>query len=513
MSKPLSAALAVSVLVGLLAVPSGSQAEPQDGRGDVVVVAVIDSGFNPYHWDFLGSRMPQHLNADPSDDLPLDLPPDEWIPGFPDPSTSFESYQPLNLTLAEGNPFARVSTLQAADAAEWAKFKPSSQLAPNYHYIPNTKIVGAITFGDGRWLADMDEHGVGSSSVSVGNLFGSCPECVGVMVQFNDSARAIQWAMSQPWIDAITNSYGSSLVLRDNITLSGPGLALRDAVKRGQSTFWSAGNGQANAFVVPNHTLHSAQKGPDWVVTVGAISPSGSSYSGAGKPVDIAGVGTSYPAAIGSSNVTGGGTFSGTSNATPTIAGTYSRALYLSRRALDGDSKTQQDGVIASGEPVACGSVRPDCELGDGELTSKELRAALFNASVQTPQGLNIGGVGSVTTTPEVEFAAEGHGGWFVRQQRNNIAAWLGEFSRLWQPLIGEATYPVRPEGEREWMIVDSYCRQQIWGSWDEGYYIEGETELPPDDTAWPIRTALKNACPYHPGLPFTPTVPVPPQP
>ena len=36
-----------------------------------------------------------------------------------------------------------------------------------------------------------------------------------------------------------------------------------------------------------------------------------------------------------------------------------------------------------------------------------------------------------------------------------------------------------RPDGEREWMIVDSYCRQQNWGAWDRGYYVDGATELP----------------------------------
>lgn len=508
MTRITSAGLVAALFVASALVGATARSEVGDGPRDVTVVAVIDSGFNPYHWDFLGARMPQQLNADTSDDLPLDQPPDTWIPGFPDPGTSFSSYSRLDLTLAPTNPYARIADLQAQDSAVWAGFKSSPSLAPNYHWIPNTKIVGAISFGSGSFVAPTSEHGVGTSSVSVGNLWGACPECVAVLIQYNDAERAIRWAAAQPWIDVITNSYGSSLLLRDNVTMSGPGLALRDSVVRGQATFWSAGNGQANAFVVPNHNLHSGQKGPDWVITVGAISPNGTSYSGSGKTVDIAGVGSSYPAAYGSTNVTGSGSFSGTSNATPTLAGTYARALYLSRRALGGPSKTQEDGVIAVGDPVSCGATRPACELGDGKLTSVELREALFAASVPTPEGMNIGGLGDVDLGREAELASEGHGGWFVRAKKGNDAAWLSEFSRLFLPLIGEAAFPTRPADERAWMTVDSYCRQQIWGAWDEGYYRGDATPLPEDDLAWPVRTAMRNACKVHPRLPFTPTLP-----
>jgi hypothetical protein len=63
-------------------------------------------------------------------------------------------------------------------------------------------------------------------------------------------------------------------------------------------------------------TLFSSQEGPDWIVTVGAISPQGNRYSGSGKPAKVAAPGLSYPAA-GGPNVNGQAQFSGTSNAAP----------------------------------------------------------------------------------------------------------------------------------------------------------------------------------------------------
>ena len=43
-------------------------------------------------------------------------------------------------------------------------------------------------------------------------------------------------------------------------------------------------------------------------------------------------------------------------------------------------------------------------------------------------------------------------------------------------------------------MTVDSYCRQSIWGGWNEGYWQEGEP-VPAASQQWPLRTALASSC------------------
>ena len=88
----LRAALALATSAAVLGPLHFADAAPrQSGPDDAVVVAVIDFGISPYHWDYLASKMPQALNADRSDDLPLRRPASEWLPGFPSPK-KFASY-------------------------------------------------------------------------------------------------------------------------------------------------------------------------------------------------------------------------------------------------------------------------------------------------------------------------------------------------------------------------------------------------------------------------------------
>jgi hypothetical protein len=226
------------------------------------------------------------------------------------------------------------------------------------------------------------------------------------------------------------------------------------------------------------------------------VTPGGAPYSGAGKFVDVASIGSSYPASFGATTVDGPGrNFSGTSNATPVAAGIYSRALHVARTALDGDSKTQNAGVIATGAPVACGAARPDCELGDGVLTRLELQRLFLLGAAPATQGISPGGVGALPKVGEDAFISTGHGIYFGRI--NGSTVWSTEFDQaLREPLLGTRALRARPAGEADWMTVDSFCRQKLWGSWDEGAYREGVTPLPGSDSAYPVRTTLSNVCP-----------------
>ncbi|HVE63093.1 MAG TPA: S8/S53 family peptidase [Mycobacteriales bacterium] len=505
-------ALAIGLLaatLGPLHLADAAPAPRQSGPDDAVVVAVIDFGISPYHWDYLASKMPQAQNRDRSDDLPLRKPPHTWLPGFPKPS-AFASYNRLDLTLDEVDDGASLKELDAADKEKWAKVQPSSVKEQHVYWMPGTKIIGSMA-----WAAEdtprgtmirnnvQSAHGTGSNSVSVGNLNGTCPECLLFFIDLENATvaegeDAINWAMKQSWIDVITNSYGYSAAERDRLYDGSDVELQRTATERGQTVLFSAGNGHGSAFTVPNQTLMSSQEGPDWIVTVGATDPKHNrNYPGAGKPADIAGVGSGYPSAYNASSTTNGATFGGTSNATPTIAGTYSRALYLSRRQLAGPSRIQAKGVIATGRG-SCGPVRRDCELRDGVLTGAELRNRLFQGA--TPSN---GGFTDLTSTAQAPKAAderyfsEGHGTYRARLNRPKTGdgEWLAEFQRLWGPLSGTAAVPARPADERDWMLVDSWCRQQIWGPWNGGYFVKGKTALPGPSPTAPSRTAYQQGC------------------
>lgn len=487
---------------------------------DVVVIAVIDSNINPYHWDYLAAKMPQALNDDPSDDLPLDQDPASWLPGHPG-AAAFKSYQALNLSLTPEDDKASTAALAAKDAAEWGKVVYSEGTGNDQvsmYWIPGTKIIGHVAFSPAS-LGDptttyvlgpatgpvntfaVTSHGIGTSSVSTGNIHGSCPNCLLVYVH-GTSEQANEWVAKQDWIDLQTNSWGLSLVYRERAYAGSDTEQQREAVERGQQIFFSAGNGQANAFVAPNTTLQSSQEGPDWLITVGAVdSVDSSSPSGHGKPVDIASVGDSYPAASdGDGSTTAEGTFGGTSNATPVTAGMYGEALYRLRRALPGASRVQKDGVIAKG-PFQCGSANPDCPLADGELTVHELRASLFRAAQYSDTGWNVGGLGGITTipftesVPELELLAEGHG--HYRGRMDGDETYEAELTRITGFADGSWFTP-QDADQVEWMRALSFCTQSLWGPWQHGYWNPASNSVPPDftDPTWPVRAWLMVGCP-----------------
>ena len=505
--------LAIAALGAIVpaTVAAAGARQPAGGADDVTVVAILDGGLNPYHWDFLASKMPQARDKDPSNDLPLDTSPDRWLPGFPAPK-SFAHYEGLKLNLEEKNAEFPMAGAQVRDATKWSSVKASKADQINYYWFPGTKVIGAIDFGGGQMYGETSAHGVGVSSVSVGNLHGTCPECLLVFIDYgSDPEGAMRWATSQPWIDVVSNSYGHGgpvPKIYNGETVEDQ----RAASERGQTIFFSAGNGFENAYTVPNPTYMSSQKGPDWLITVGAVnggednyyddplrgSANHASFSGAGKPVDVAGVGADYPSAYRATTVGGTGRsgFGGTSNAAPTVAGTYARALYLARLDLAGPSRIQRGGVIAAGGGFRCGKARPACELGDGKLTATELRTRLLHGAIHTPAGMTTFAEGAQTPAiGEEEFMNEGHGTYFARET-GKVKDWLKEFERVLAPLEGRAKTLERPAGEREWMTVDSYCRQDIWGAWRGGYYIDGKTELPGPDPSYPLRSLLEQTCP-----------------
>ena len=497
------------------------RASATSAGGDAVVVAVIDTAFAPYHYDFLASQMPQAQNTDPSDDLPLDRPASEWLSGFS--TAQMESFSRLDITRPT-SPDQTVDQLEAADAATWDSVKDStSSLHPNVYWIPGTKVIAAAGFGS-PIQGPTSEHGVGTSSVSVGNLHGSCPECLVVLLT-GDTEKAINWAMRQPWIDVITNSYGIStaIAVRDRV-YNGCALDLqKQAATRGQSIFFSSGNGVENAFLIPNSTLFSCQEGPDWIVSVGAINSSDIVYAGpdavsvnynkpggspdSGRPADVASIGDSYPSAYGSTTVGGPGAtgatgFSGTSNATPVTAWTYAHTLWAARQAMAGASRTQADGAVSIGA-ATCGAARPQCEVRDGVLTATELRDRLYGAAAHT-RGTSPGGIVTVSDTEDLNYLAQGHGA-FVGKLFGD-EAWHAEQARILDPIFGRRAADTRDPDEATYAKALSFCSQHLWGAWAGGAWQPG-VALPKASATWPSRTALVSVCPSLTAPPREPYV------
>jgi hypothetical protein len=515
--------LLLATTVGF-AVATPAQAADSPVGGDAVVVAVIDTAFAPYHYDFLASEMPQAKNADASDDLPLDQPANTWLSGFD--TSQMASFAPLPITMPKG-PDDTVDRLEQKDAALWNRMKSSeSSRNPHVYWMPGTKVIAAASFAfDETQPAGLQgpttEHGVGTSSVSVGNLHGTCPECLAVLLT-GDTEKAINWAMRQPWIDVITNSYGISTTIaaRDRI-YNGCALDLqKKAAQRGQSIFFSAGNGVENAFLIPNSTLFSCQEGPDWIINVGAVNSSDIVYVGpdevstfsrspggtvdSGRPADIASIGDSYPSAYESTTVSNSGDvgFSGTSNATPVTAGIYARALWSARQLMAGPSRTQSAGVVSVGA-ASCGAARPGCEVGDGKLSYAELRERLYNATIHTA-GLSPGGIATVPDTRDQKYLGQGHGAFVGRLFGDESRD--AENARIVDTMTGVRKADQRDPAERSYAVAVSYCSQSLWGSWSAGEW-KPSIPLPKVDVQWPSRTALVEVCPHLTAPPREPYV------
>lgn len=447
----------------------------------MTVIAVVDNAFSPYHMDFVGHQHPWNRDADSSNDFDFTADPITYIPGYP-------GAEALDISIPQ-TPDEDITALESADSDVWSSFKSGTVANPKLYWIPGTKIIGATSFG-GTWKSTLSQHGTRSAASAAGNWHGSCQECVFVLIQ-GGSSTGLRWAAQQPWIDVITNSYGASIVgglVRDNIYFGAPVDVTQAASERGQSIVFSAGNGLLNAFVVPMVTYWSSEKGPDWIVTVGAVGPgSKQTYSGHGKPVDISSIGSGYPS-TGGTTANGTGSHSGTSNAAPVTAGYFGKVIQEAREALGDTTPGNAGSIVASGTPVACGSAYPDCALGDGILTRDELEDLVYHNVLPSDQRIV---AGTYWPTTDKAYYYQGHG--FLAGLIDGQEQYDAEWRRMVAVAVGDEAPYTRPAGEAEWMTVDSKCRQKLWGAWDGGYYHGVDPVL--DNEQDTIATAFNTWC------------------
>lgn len=364
MPRPL--ALVGLVVLGLLAgcvapaaiaptdVASAATARP-------VVVAVVDSGIDPYHEVFA---------------LP---------PGAPD------AYDLLGASLgAVPIEITREGTWaerSGADMPMWRNVTPGTLYA-----IRGTRIL-AVSFaeltpgpdGGAVFVAPADFRildRAGHGTVVTAMVQKAAPEGVVVMVQADgyfcalvartdcllapSAAAGLEWVAEQPWVDIVSTSIGApgNPPIQHGIA---PELdrvvdATRAAHDAGKLVVAAAGN-------TPGPSAFGTFQGPPWAIAVGgsfqqrnASAPSANSFT-----IDVAAdFGVIAPEA-GTLDETYDG--SGTSFAAPFVAGTLAEAVRLLRE------RAGHEGGIAEGALVDANGVR---------LTRTELRDAL-NATARIP--------------------------------------------------------------------------------------------------------------------------------
>lgn len=421
----------------------------------VTVIAINDTGVNPYHVEFSAETYP-----DP-DVLALtnnfQRHPSEYIAGYP------KDAQAIRITFGKGY-------FPAEDANLWdpADVTPGGLEYGRLYWIPGTKVIGAIQPGtfscsncaeSAHVILDDDGHGSGSSSVSVGNRYGYCGSCLLMIAK--GLSGATNHTTGLPWVDINSNSWGTiaNLPLDLGLQLIGldPGQEEREAVERGQTVLFAAGNGTANAFESTSPTYGTSTAGPDWNVVVGAIRrDSQRAIIGDGTPAHLSAWGDgNLPSACRTGTVSQCA-FGGTSAATPYTAGIFGTVLSEVRRHIGDTATGQRPGqVVAEGFPIA-GSTY----LSDGKLTRAELREAVL----KTAFPLNQDNTQSIPIFPypwtapytgDANVLFEGYG-----------AATPNSAKRAIDVLLGRMPLPVRA-AEDAWFAIDRQVRDSLWGGYD----------------------------------------------
>ncbi|MDD5502413.1 MAG: PKD domain-containing protein, partial [Candidatus Thermoplasmatota archaeon] len=429
----------------------GSTGQQGDFNNDgIVIIAIVDSGINFFHDDFRASTYKNDAVKSRTNNFQDN--PSEYIDEFPDDATA------INVDWSKTTYDALKADFMANNAIQTGKL----------YWIPGTKVIGAYTDGtDGGTILDTDSaslgHGTHCASVAAGNIFGYCPDALIVAVQ---GYAGIQWACQQPWIDFVSNSWGT----RGNIGTPTFGMGLdllgdtestKPAVERGQIVLFAAGNGVENGFLVTESTYTSGNTGPDWLVTVGAAAlETNQTIIGTGKPVDITSYGSGDIKAADYLSTSGVGSHSGTSCATPMTAGVFATALLAARNALEDNHV----GQYSDGQIIAQGTAAPTGPLSDGKLTREELKEAVFKTAlppgsdyISVPVTMPLGG-----TPADWPLCGYGIANKYSAQDAVKV-------------VLGQSSMPDRSDVDM-WMEYDEQVRDIIWGDYDSN----GDGEVGP---------------------------------
>jgi len=454
------------VLTCALGGAAGAASKPKPGPQ--AVIALIDTGINPYHAVFR-DRSPLALRY-----------PGTYLPGYPKGAIALH----ITLDATDYN-----EALRKDCASVWSKVRPG-----RLYWFPGTKIVGAIAFGSQPAINCSDRepndtyvlstgHGAMTASRAASTSYGACRECRVVSVQLpltvgvggDDasvvSASGVRWAAAnRNWIDVQSNSWGPLVPgwapASSGMVIDDPALSRTvEESARQQLAFWASGNGVAFREGVLGHpSLLSPHLGPSPIIVGGYDSGYVATWPGSMPNVSsdaCASWATEGPTTTKSTNSTG----SGTSAATPYVAGGAARIILEARRIL-GDTHTGYRGdVLASGRS---GAVKSG-PLADGRLTYSELKDVLFRTATARPVAEHDdGGVCDTTAAPynstpvkwsdvpaEVQqYPIIGYGG--VDTPARLLA---------FRVLHGTAALPSRPDEDAIY-TKDQQARTQLYAVW-----------------------------------------------
>lgn len=378
--KAASVVTSLALLTGAALVPRAGAA-PRAARGPQAVVALIDTGINPYSPAFRDTSPLARRH------------PSTYLPGYP------KDALPLKLTL--GVPYEEAF---ARDEAIWRSIQPGK-----LYWIPGTRIAGAISFGAGGTSCPspvqvppvgafvqedcpehriLDDHGHGSMTASraAGAPDSLAPGARIVAIE-GLGARSVEWAADQGWIDVQSNSWISLVPppVPSDVTEAFSAAAAR------MLTLAASGNGTAYlAGVAPTPTYLLSTAPPGVILVGGHDNGKMTLWSGspphvvadayAGMTALARSVETMRPDPIACC----------TSAASPYAAGGAAALIAEARRLLGSASTGVHGGIVACGRPGAA----PRGPLEDGIFTLDELEDVFLHTAEALPsEGAHDGAV------------------------------------------------------------------------------------------------------------------------
>lgn len=411
------------------------------------VIAIIDTGINPYHETFRSARTERALDL---------------LPGYPEQSLVL----PLSLDAED------LDAAHAADQGLWEEVR-----AETLYDVPGTSIAGMIAFGSGERAAaapasrpGLDESGHGTAAA--GMVAASCPDCLLVAVEVGGAAegrRALDWLRDQAWVDVVVYP------ARAGAAFAGAGLHNQDVVdasefawaranaEAGQVVVVASGNGGPSVGGVSTATYTPLRDlsygywtaGPDWVVTVGAAAADrAEATTWHTFPVDIIAPGvaceTAHPFSMSDTLA-----FEGTSCSAPTVGGQIGEVLRATRDELrDGATGPRSGQRLVVPETIDAPAVTREDLVRAYLLTAAPLDATTLPMTLTDPLAPETWTTGDGALSPL-------YAGWGLHDATSLPAAVA--------VLTGATDAPAPGLEEAEWFPVDQRLRRTLWGSWDAG--------------------------------------------
>lgn len=319
-NRSLSAAVISAIALVAALAPASARTLPAPKPKPRVVVAVIDTGINPYH-EYFNAGGPLYGKGKPSSVTP-------------DVLREFGIGKDQIITLTRTGNFAAD---YAKDKKQFDKIKRGEP-----YWFKGTNLIG-ISFEESNFLrpdGDASTHGIGTAAA----VLTANPEAVVVAVE-SFSTDSEKWAFTEPAVDIVSTSYGPATSAP---TLNHLSNSYTGVVKNGKAHFGAAAND-------PTYAGVDETGGPWWSIGIAGYEEG----SGNGRQL----MSGQVPDFVGDftqdlpycrSCETGTQSVGGTSFATPRSAGTFSKILLTARRAAGHSGgiveKSKEGPLLVSGK-------------------------------------------------------------------------------------------------------------------------------------------------------------------